>query len=59
MNEGTTVDRGVRAPAEGGRMTAEDADRFRVLLARLEDSLAADRRTGVVPAARTAPGRDG
>ncbi|MFE7560928.1 hypothetical protein [Kitasatospora sp. NPDC057500] len=44
MNEGTTGDRGVRVPVEGGRMTAEDADRFRVLLARLEDSLAADRR---------------
>ncbi|WP_344340898.1 hypothetical protein [Kitasatospora putterlickiae] len=53
MNEGTTGDRGVRAPGEGGRMTAEDADRFRVLLARLEDSLAADRRTPV------GPGREG
>ncbi|MEE1825627.1 hypothetical protein PUR61_26070 [Streptomyces sp. BE20] len=44
MNEGTTGDQGVRALAEG-RMTAEDTDRFRVLLARLEDSLAADRRS--------------
>ncbi|SDT05571.1 hypothetical protein SAMN05216371_1191 [Streptomyces sp. TLI_053] len=53
----------MRTPAEGGRMTAEDTDRFRVLLARLEDSLAADRRgaaavrTGGAP--RPAVGRDG
>ncbi len=59
MIEGTRGDRGLRTPAEGGRMTAEDTDRFRVLLARLEDSLAADRRTTAVPAARPAVGRDG
>ncbi|MEV6978567.1 hypothetical protein [Kitasatospora sp. NPDC093806] len=54
MNEGTTGEQGVRALAEG-RMTAEDADRFRVLLARLEDSLEADRHTA---GARVAAGRD-
>ncbi|MFJ8430803.1 hypothetical protein ACIQ9P_05840 [Kitasatospora sp. NPDC094019] len=73
MIEGTRGGRGTRTPAEGGRMTAEDTDRFRVLLARLEDSLAADRRATpvmtvppVVTAAATtigaprpAVGRDG
>ncbi|MFB6892370.1 hypothetical protein ACFCX4_24010 [Kitasatospora sp. NPDC056327] len=59
MNEGTTGDRGVRAPAEGGRMTAEDTDRFRVLLARLEESLAADRRGVAAVGAGTGAGREG
>ncbi|MFC5663729.1 hypothetical protein ACFP3U_12125 [Kitasatospora misakiensis] len=59
MTEGTRGSRGTRTPAESGRMTAEDADRFRVLLARLEDSLAADRRTETTPAARPPAGRDG
>ncbi|WP_328953300.1 hypothetical protein [Kitasatospora purpeofusca] len=63
MTEGTRSGRGMRTPAEGGRMTAEDTDRFRVLLARLEDSLAADRRgtaiSATVPAPRPAVGRDG
>ncbi|WP_406086855.1 hypothetical protein [Kitasatospora purpeofusca] len=63
MTEGTRGGRGMRTPAEGGRMTAEDTDRFRVLLARLEDSLAADRRGTVavttVGAPRPAVGRDG
>lgn len=53
----------MRTQAEGGRMTAEDTDRFRVLLARLEDSLAADRRgtaaVTTVGAPRPAVGRDG
>ncbi|MFB8236577.1 hypothetical protein OHV13_30550 [Kitasatospora purpeofusca] len=63
MTEGTRGGRGMRTQAEGGRMTAEDTDRFRVLLARLEDSLAADRRgtaaVTTVGAPRPAVGRDG
>ncbi|WP_153882750.1 hypothetical protein [Streptomyces sp. CB01881] len=43
MNEGTTETRGVRVLPEG-RMTEQDTERFRVLLARLESSLVADRR---------------
>ncbi|MFJ9951747.1 hypothetical protein [Kitasatospora sp. NPDC091207] len=43
MNEGTVEEQGVRALPEG-RMTEQDAEQFRVLLARLGDSLTADRR---------------
>lgn len=40
----------VRRPE--GRMTGQDVERFRVLLERLESSLAADRAGQAVPAAR-------
>ncbi|MFI6847623.1 hypothetical protein OG535_35460 [Kitasatospora sp. NBC_00085] len=43
MNEGTTEVQSVRMLSEG-RMTEQDTERFRVLLARLESSLMADRR---------------
>ncbi|MFG3055245.1 hypothetical protein ACGFZP_30460 [Kitasatospora sp. NPDC048239] len=49
MNNGTTGVQGVRALPEG-RMTEQDADRFRLLLTRLESSLAADRRVAGQPA---------
>ncbi|MEV0535111.1 hypothetical protein [Kitasatospora sp. NPDC050463] len=43
MNEGTVEEQSGRAQPEG-RMTEQDAERFRLLLARLGDSLTADRR---------------
>ncbi|MEV7778386.1 hypothetical protein [Kitasatospora sp. NPDC088351] len=45
MNERTAEVPGARVRPDG-RMTEQDTERFRALLARLEHSLAADRRTG-------------
>ncbi|MFJ2863374.1 hypothetical protein [Kitasatospora sp. NPDC087314] len=46
------------AAAPEGRMTEQDAGRFRQLLARLESSLAADRAAGQAAGRSAAPGPD-